>query len=247
MSDATTENLDAVIAQAKQDPAALDDWHLSALRSVRDRIAELEARLDEQEMFEGEALQGHDTQEARAEELQAECERLRAALQEGVRRCGKCHGTGEITEGPAMTKAHCHACAPMRAALAADQQSEHADPDYLKAYSEGYFDAGVDAAAADQQGEREDDWLHKECVSCRQPFRGPKDQWRCDRCGDDTAQGKGEDGMTDVSWERQLKRTRDDAWNAALDEAARLVLQMSFTHSPSEKAKAIRSLKRGTP
>ena len=87
-------------------------------------------------------------------------------------------------------------------------------------------------------------------------------------------QGEREDGMADVSWKRQLERTRNDAWNAALEAATQatededgdlytkpipLRTRLKTIIAPSRSLRdtarvirrnataEIRSLKRGTP
>ena len=77
-------------------------------------------------------------------------------------------------------------------------------------------------------------------------------------------QQKGErgDGMADVSWKRQLERTRDDAWNAAMEAiATEADTVASAAHASSEQsyqafgeclaatdlAAAARNFKRDTP
>ena len=86
--------------------------------------------------------------------------------------------------------------------------------------------------------------------------------------------GEREDGMADVSWKRQLERTRNDAWNAALEAATQatededgdlytkptpLRTRLKTIIAPSRSLRdtarvvrrnataAIRNLKRGTP
>jgi len=199
-----------------RNPTDLPDDEVEATEYVRaDRIAELEARLDEQELFEGEALQGHDTQEARAEDAEVERERLR----------------GTLTRAATRFRWY--------------EELHRAKPDHDKANRNAEFAEDCERAlAADQQPDPS--------VRAKNAHTGD--------AADQPQQGEGEreNGMADVSWERQLERTRDDAWNAALEEAAKTA---EWAHmvppdggSPSnaeyevakEAAFRIRNLKRDT-
>ena len=145
MTDETLETLaQKRRRQAEKAEQCGDDWTGAVLRNdaaaieTRDaRIAELEAQLDEQEMFEGEALQGHDTQETRAEAAEAECGRLRETMSALLTDITEMFADADSLEmsaylarqgRPAITESiGPKTVRDARTALAADQQNERED------------------------------------------------------------------------------------------------------------------------